>query len=198
MPVGRWIVTTVDGSGILHHPGCTKPYEYWDIYYINWLAGFLNHQQWDRLLRKQWMMATLYISKSHRQFFCFFFGWKTNLEKEILQAHQELRILEIVGWTIHCCRIVSNCIVYTSFSCSAMGFVKRCLWWYTLGLGTWKQKHRKPLVEPPQFAPFKPDSSSVWRMPFSRTSTLRWFTKRRAVWADRFFGQKKKTPDVFF
>ena len=21
---------------ILHHLGCIKPYEYWDIYYINW------------------------------------------------------------------------------------------------------------------------------------------------------------------
>ena len=87
-------------------------------------------------------------------FFCFF-GWKS-FKKQIVQAHhEELRILEIVGWTIHWCRIVSNCIVYTSFSCSAMGFVKRCLWWYTLGLGTWKQKHRKPLVEPPQFAPLQ-------------------------------------------
>ena len=29
---------------ILHHLGCIKPYGYWDIYYINWLAEFLNHQ----------------------------------------------------------------------------------------------------------------------------------------------------------
>ncbi len=24
-------------------------YKYWDIYYINWLAGFLNHQQYVSL-----------------------------------------------------------------------------------------------------------------------------------------------------
>ena len=29
---------------ILHHLGCIKPHGYWDIYYINWLAEFLNHQ----------------------------------------------------------------------------------------------------------------------------------------------------------
>ena len=23
---------------ILHHLGCIKPYEYWDIYYINWCS----------------------------------------------------------------------------------------------------------------------------------------------------------------
>ena len=26
---------------ILHHLGCMKPYKEWDIYHINWLAGFL-------------------------------------------------------------------------------------------------------------------------------------------------------------
>ena len=26
---------------ILHHLGCIKPYKSWDIYHINWLAGFL-------------------------------------------------------------------------------------------------------------------------------------------------------------
>ena len=25
---------------ILHHLGCIKPYKQWDIYHINWLAGF--------------------------------------------------------------------------------------------------------------------------------------------------------------
>ena len=34
---------------ILHHLGCIKPYEYLDIYSINWLAGFLNHQQYNYL-----------------------------------------------------------------------------------------------------------------------------------------------------
>jgi len=39
---------TVDGI-ILHQLGCIKPFESWDIYHINWLAGFLNHQQHDRV-----------------------------------------------------------------------------------------------------------------------------------------------------
>ena len=31
------VSTTVDGSEIPnHHLGCIKPYEYWDVYYINW------------------------------------------------------------------------------------------------------------------------------------------------------------------
>ena len=31
---------------ILHHPTCMKPCKQWDIYHINWLAGYLNHKQY--------------------------------------------------------------------------------------------------------------------------------------------------------
>ena len=32
---------------ILDHLGCMKLCKLWDIYNINWLAGFLNHQRYD-------------------------------------------------------------------------------------------------------------------------------------------------------
>ena len=36
---------TVDGSEIPNkHLACIIPCREWDIYYVNWLAGFLNHQ----------------------------------------------------------------------------------------------------------------------------------------------------------
>ena len=34
---------------ILHHLGCTKPCKKWNIDHINWLAGFLNHQQYQKI-----------------------------------------------------------------------------------------------------------------------------------------------------
>ena len=39
-------VTLLGGSEIPNnHLGCVKPCISWDMYHINWLAGFLNHQQ---------------------------------------------------------------------------------------------------------------------------------------------------------
>ena len=38
---------------ILHHLGCIKPCELWDIHHINWLAGFLPSTVWRML---SWLM----------------------------------------------------------------------------------------------------------------------------------------------
>ena len=35
-----------------NHLGCLKPVVNWDIYHIHWLAGFLNHQQYDGKLAR--------------------------------------------------------------------------------------------------------------------------------------------------
>ena len=35
---------------ILHHLLSMKPYETWNVLHINWLAGFLNHQQYEQHL----------------------------------------------------------------------------------------------------------------------------------------------------
>ena len=60
-----------------HHLGCMKPYGCWDIYYINWLAGFLNHQQYQSLnLSKReflflscWLKHILLLKSTIKQLF---------------------------------------------------------------------------------------------------------------------------------
>ena len=44
---------TVDGRNPANHLWYIKPFKYWDIYY-NWLAGFLNHQQYFKELSIDW------------------------------------------------------------------------------------------------------------------------------------------------
>ena len=34
---------------ILHHVGCIKPSKLWDELPVDWLAGFLNHQQYNNI-----------------------------------------------------------------------------------------------------------------------------------------------------
>ena len=42
---------TVDGRN--HHLGCIKPCKSWDIYHINWLAGFLQSTVWKSAVSSQ-------------------------------------------------------------------------------------------------------------------------------------------------
>ena len=44
--VVRRNLTTIHGRNPANHPTCMKPCEWWDIYHINWLAGFLCHHQY--------------------------------------------------------------------------------------------------------------------------------------------------------
>ena len=52
------IYDTVDGRNLANHLGCIKPFEYWDIYHINWLAGFLNHQPYEAGGHGVWYINT--------------------------------------------------------------------------------------------------------------------------------------------
>ena len=45
----KWTILLMEE--ILHHLTCIKPCLYWDIYHINWLAGFFFHQQYGSRLK---------------------------------------------------------------------------------------------------------------------------------------------------
>ena len=46
---------------ILHHLGYIQPCKSWDKLPINWLAGFLNHQQYVFLFCKSWCVLQIFL-----------------------------------------------------------------------------------------------------------------------------------------
>ena len=53
--------------------GCIKPCKEWDIYHLNWLAGFLNHQQYHycmcpRFRQKNESLFTITVKESAGSF----------------------------------------------------------------------------------------------------------------------------------